>query len=79
MHTFQTKHHDGQKERTSFHKVSIEVKVKGQGQTMKSYKQRTNQYFSIKLSKVMDKEERNGSARSSSRSRSTVKVKQFYA
>jgi hypothetical protein len=72
MHTFQTKHHDGQIEKTSFHKVIIEVKVKSQGQTMNSYLQRTIEYFSIKLSTVMDKEERNCSARSRSRSRSTV-------
>jgi hypothetical protein len=74
MHTFQTRHHDGQIEKTLFHKVIIEVKVKGQGHTMNSYLQRTNQYFSVKLSTVMDKEERNGSAKSSSRSRSTVKL-----
>ena len=72
MHTFQTKHYDGKIETTSFHKVIIEVKVKCQGQTMNSYLQRTNQQFSIKLSTVMDKEERNCSARSRSRSRSTV-------
>jgi hypothetical protein len=67
MHTFQTKHYDGKIETTSFHKVIIEVKAKCQGQTM-----RTNQHFSIKLSTVMDKEERNCSARSRSKSRSTV-------
>jgi hypothetical protein len=76
MHIFQTKHHDGQIQKTSFHKVITEVKFNGQGQTMNSYKQRTNQYFSMKLSTAMDKKERNGSARSRSRSRSTVKVKQ---
>jgi hypothetical protein len=62
MCTFQTKHYDGKIETTSFHKVIIEVKVKCQGQTMNSYLQRTNQHFSMKLSTVMDKEERNYSS-----------------
>jgi hypothetical protein len=58
----QTWNHDRQIGNASFHKVVIEVKVKGLGQTMISYKQRTDQYIAIKLGTVMDRAEKNLSA-----------------